>query len=181
MRPETPWWRLLLPVVLGVVVVLTIIVGGYLASAVHVTYVEGDAMALPDLMIPRTIRVLDHPYRVEVVTKEESLFRGADEHAVGSTHTTQEVIKIRSQEDLSTASAIETLLHEVLHAMFALHSFAPYLHGDDDEPLISALAPALMAVLRANPQLVECITLPLEEETAFTPEMTDVPDADEQD
>lgn len=56
----------------------------------------------------------------------------------------------------SPDSEADTLLHEVLHAVFDMTGLGHDLAADDlDESVIRRLTPALLGVIRANPELVK--------------------------
>lgn len=114
------------------------------------------------LSIPKTVEVLGQEFAVRVLTREESLFRGAPESAVGATDLNKQVIMVRGPEDLSAHQALETLVHETLHGIFYLFGLRAHILDEDDEPLIKALAPALLHTLRSNPLLVEAIMSEIE-------------------
>lgn len=111
------------------------------------------------LKIPATIRVLDVPYSVRVIDRTQSLFRGADHGAMGSTDLDRHEIVVRGPEDQSTASAIDTVLHEVFHAILAVTD-----RGEDHEAFICRFVPVLLHTLRSNPQLVAALQYPYEED-----------------
>lgn len=112
-----------------------------------------------NIQIPRSIRILGQDYSVEVVTRDESLFRGAPESTVGSTNHNLQQIKVRGPEDLSPMQAIETTLHEGVHALFWLHGLSRFFEHDHgaEEDFVKAFSAALLAMMRDNPLLVELI------------------------
>lgn len=114
-------------------------------------------MSGPGLKFPAVIKVLGQEFTVQFVGRDDSLFRGAGHDAIGSTDLNLQKIKIRGPEEISAHQAVDTLLHETLHAIFRLFSLGGYLEADHDEDLIMALAPALLHTLRDNPLLVEAI------------------------
>lgn len=71
---------------------------------------------------------------------------------MGSTNLDKGVIAIR--EGLSEDQTSDTLLHEVLHAVF----LATGLNGEDrEEELIERLTPMLLQVIRDNPDLIQTL------------------------
>lgn len=114
------------------------------------------------LSVPKTVTILGQEFSVKVLTRDESLYRGAPESAVGATDLNKQVIMVRGPEDLSVHQALETLVHETLHGIFYLFGLRAHVLDEDDEPLIKVLAPALLHTLRDNPLLVEAITAEIE-------------------
>ena len=110
------------------------------------------------LNIPRTITVLGQTFRVEVALPNDPLFRGADHDALGGTDLNHQIIKLRGPEEMSEAQALETLVHEVLHAVFYTFGLRHHVRDHHDEELVGVLAPALIHTLRNNPDLVTAIT-----------------------
>ena len=115
------------------------------------------------LNIPKSIAILGQRFTVKVLTHEESLYRGAPESAVGATDLNKQVVMVRGPEDLSAHQALETLVHETLHGIFYLFGLRTHVVDEDDEPLIKALAPALLHTLRDNPGLVDAIMAEIED------------------
>lgn len=66
---------------------------------------------------------------------------------------------IRLDPERPHTGVAETLLHEVIHMAWHQTSLrcTPDL-VDHEEPIVTALAPVLLGVLRANPQLVAYLT-----------------------
>lgn len=108
------------------------------------------------LQVPALINILEMPFTVEVMNKDESLGRDAEPGAIGMTQVLQQRITIRGPEDLSHAMAVETLLHEVLHAIIEVYGIR-VLMPEGDEAFVTVLTPALLHTLRANPTLVRAL------------------------
>lgn len=87
-----------------------------------------------------------------------------DYWGLGSTAVAEQRIVIRGVEQ-GVYQERETVLHEILHAVINMTAqrdrFAPIEGGDKDkasEPVVDAMATALLAVLRDNPQVVGWLT-----------------------
>lgn len=120
---------------------------------------------MPDLKLPANVRVLGQQFQVKVITRDESMARGADYHAVGHNDLNKQIITVRGPEDLSPHQAVDTLLHEVLHAMTHIFHLDPLFAGDGDEDFVATFAPALLHTLRDNPLLVEALLSDLDHVT----------------
>lgn len=59
-------------------------------------------------------------------------------------------LEILVDPDLASTEERETVLHEVLHALFSLTRMS----GEDEEETISRLSPVLLDLLRRNPRLI---------------------------
>lgn len=114
------------------------------------------------LNVPKSVTILGQKFAIQVVDRDDALFRGAAESTIGSTDLNKQVIKVRGPEDLSAHQALDTLVHETLHGVFYLFGLRNFVVDEDDEPLIRILAPALLDTLRSNPLLVEAIMCDLD-------------------
>lgn len=105
------------------------------------------------MSFPRRVWIGPHPYKMSY--DSETLEREGRErgHSLAglSNHVDQEFSIDPSQ---APTGERETVLHEVLHAVFALTE----LSGDVEEDTISRLSPAMLDVLRRNPRLVAYLT-----------------------
>ncbi len=60
----------------------------------------------------------------------------------------------------------DTLLHEILHALIIMTGQSERFRGSGkhpEEPVVAAVATALLAVLRSNPEVVAWLTEPVEQ------------------
>lgn len=106
--------------------------------------------------VPDTIKVGPFHYMVEQnrhainhasVTSGEVLLGQCDhDHLV-----------IRLSPDMPRERAAEVLLHETLHAITHLTGAIKDLGYDIEEAMVNRVAPALLAVLRENPDLVDVL------------------------
>lgn len=64
--------------------------------------------------------------------------------------------KIRIREGQSKADMVDTLLHEVLHAIF--HRYKIRIDGDAEERIVYELTKAIIKTFRDNPKLVKYIS-----------------------
>lgn len=109
-----------------------------------------------DTQFPITVSILGQPFQVRILTRDESLFRGADAEAVGCNDLNLQIISVRGPEDLSIAQAVETLLHEVIHGIISVFGLRGHFE-DGDEAFTNAFAPALLHTLRDNPDLLKTL------------------------
>lgn len=98
------------------------------------------------------------PYRVRVVEDQAAIDRrSVEEHGRLLGHYDETTTTITLTPDLGEHIRVETLLHELLHALTAMTGLADEL-GDDDEKIVRRLSPALLDTLRRNPHLVSYLT-----------------------
>lgn len=112
---------------------------------------------MAELQLPLSVRVLGQDYTIEYISRDDAMFRGADHEAVGSTDLNLQRIRVRGPEELSPAQTVDTLVHEVLHAIFYQFGLRGYLANHEDEGLIGVLASALVHTMRDNVFLVAAI------------------------
>ena len=93
------------------------------------------------MKIPKTVRVLAHPYRVEFV---DGIINPDRRGAIGQTCCLSLTIKLDKTQQPSTIAA--TFLHELLHAIDWTY-FEDKLFSDDVEEKTDRLAEALHQVL----------------------------------
>jgi hypothetical protein len=98
---------------------------------------------------PRKIKVGPFTYRIERGTVRD------DEQ--GNTLFERQRIAIRP--GLAPGLEAEVVTHECLHTLTELTGQAARLGPKREEELVRALAPALLALLRENPRLVEYLTV----------------------
>ncbi len=113
---------------------------------------------------PRTVKIGPHVYRIlyskESWKKYAPTQRRRDNY--GITLAEQCVILINTKR-LNLSQMRDTVLHEVLHAIFALHGFATMPIDvpettDLEEVIVLLLAPNVLNVMRENPHLLEWLT-----------------------
>lgn len=114
--------------------------------------------AAPEL--PAVVEVGPHPY---AVTAEELAWlrvfaETAAEGLVGQTD--HNLLTITIDPKLAPAMARDTLLHEVLHAVFSAVGVSRDLGASKEEDAVNRIAPALLDVLRRNPPLVAYLLAP---------------------
>lgn len=98
---------------------------------------------------PRHIQVFS--YDIEVTTPD-----GIEmDHNEVEGRFLQSAERIEIRGDRPVAMTRDTLLHEVLHAVLAISGTRAMvdLEREDEEKIVSGLAPALLHVLRDNPKL----------------------------
>lgn len=113
-------------------------------------------------MLPSTITLGAHRWRLHLrddaaMQAQQDIYReetNDDSILLGRCQTALLEIELRSH--VGTAAVpytrlAETALHEVLHALFDQIGLN---HHPDEEAVISALAPSLLMLLRANPAFV---------------------------
>lgn len=107
-------------------------------------------MTMPKSRYPRKIKLGPYTYVVE-------LFPDATTSDHGACVYNHQTIFLSANQHAERAG--DTLLHEVLHAIWDVAAFdsMPDLH---EETIVRAMATWLSAVLKDNPKLVEFITKP---------------------
>ena len=67
--------------------------------------------------------------------------------------------EIQVVDNQAPAQARDTMLHEVLHCLFAVSGlFLPVDQAEEEEKFVSLLTPWLTMLLRDNPELVDYLT-----------------------
>jgi hypothetical protein len=104
---------------------------------------------------PKSVQVGPHPYSVRVSASGIAA-RSHQESTCLSGHTDLDLCEITIDPKMVLSQKQDTLLHEVLHALFSLVGCE--LSHDDEEKLVRRLAPALLQAMQANPALVNYLT-----------------------
>jgi hypothetical protein len=111
---------------------------------------------------PTRVKVGPHVYKI--LYSKSSWQKYADKkksNLVGLTIAEKGIILIKGNDSLNESQRRDTLLHEILHAAFALNSFKlmpmklPDDYHDLEEIVILLHTPALLGVLRENPKVVD--------------------------
>lgn len=97
--------------------------------------------------LPRRIRVLNRTYIVKAMTTEDGEHIGD-----GVCNPRREIIKISL--DQSNNNILETLFHEVAHAV---NSAASLGDSSSEEDYVTRTTPIWMAVWRDNPELFQLL------------------------
>lgn len=102
---------------------------------------------------PATVTV--GPYRISVVCTQAAIDRASMECSSElAGHFDSSAQQIRLAPDLAPDIMAESLLHEVLHAVAEAAGKPLGRSSDEEERMISALAPGLLDTLRRNPDVV---------------------------
>ena len=114
--------------------------------------------AAPEL--PAVVEVGPHPYTV--TTEELAWLRVfAATNSAGLVGQTDHCLNtITIDPALSPTMKRDTLLHEVLHAVFSATGVSRDLGSEKEEDAINRLTPTLLAVLRRNPELLAYLLAP---------------------
>lgn len=96
---------------------------------------------------PRKIRVGPHLY---TVVRDKETARHAEAFGLTDVRRMQVLI----DPDQSTGALRDTLLHECLHAVFNVTGLGQEWGSEKDEAIVTRVTPALLALLRDNPQAV---------------------------
>ncbi len=99
--------------------------------------------------LPPTVRIGPHDWTIDVMSVEESNYRGLDGHHVPS----QAKIRIAASFPLPT-QVVTTFLHECLHELFDLSEL---IEGGKEERVVTILATGLVGLFRDNPWLTTWI------------------------
>jgi hypothetical protein len=100
------------------------------------------------MRIPKTVKVGPHVYRIVKVSSSEM------PEALGDSDF--DLMRIRVLKNLRSSKGKEVLLHELLHCC-TYPSFTGAYETDpklDAEEFVNAVAPALLQLLRDNPDMV---------------------------
>lgn len=104
------------------------------------------------MRLPKEILVGPHLYRIRMAKRDEIHLAHAG--ALGQCEASSTTIYVNPH--MSDSQTADTLLHELLHAAFDQTSMRQGNMGNEEE-VVSALAPILLTMLRANPELVEVL------------------------
>jgi len=106
------------------------------------------------MKLPETVRVGPFVYTVKL---DDSLIDDrTNDGAWGLTrHQDQEILLKGSLHPMQHA---ETLTHEMLHVVWGLTALRKDFVRDDQEKIVTALAPIMLMVLRDNPALLRYLT-----------------------
>jgi len=106
---------------------------------------------------PTSVRIGPYRYTVKVdLSRIKELEKESDSDLYGI--TTHGHLEIVLHPDVADTVLRETLLHEVLHAVLYVTGTSDRLSDKAEEHLIRSLSPALFALLRDNPDLVQYLT-----------------------
>lgn len=106
--------------------------------------------------IPTTIRIGPYDYTVIVDSERiKELERETSSELYGI--TSPGILEIALQPNVADMVLRETLLHELIHALFYNTGISERFTDKTEEQIVRALSPALFSLLRDNPALVACI------------------------
>lgn len=106
---------------------------------------------------PARVRVGPHIYRISTDPSVLRHYEREVDHELDG-YCDHANLTIAIKRPLEHTQQADTVLHEVLHAICSQTGITHDTGGDDEERLIQRLAPALLAVLRSNPSLVDYLT-----------------------
>lgn len=105
--------------------------------------------------LPKRHKVPQHvivgPHRYRIVMVPDGVLDDAGRHGQCSAHR----LVIAVDQGQAPSQAADTILHELVHAMLATLD----LSDEDEERVALALGPALLLLLRSNPDLVDYLTI----------------------
>jgi hypothetical protein len=103
---------------------------------------------------PHVLEIGGQPWRVEYVHGDSA---GVTETAeVGLTIGHKRLIKL--DEDQAHPALLDTMLHEVLHAITIMTGLREELGKELDEKVVNRISPVLLDAIRSNAQLVAWLT-----------------------
>ena len=105
------------------------------------------------MKLPRRLRIGNHRY--DVIGDTIGL---VGDHAENRGSTVNETLTIAIDARSPLSNQQETLLHEVLHACWDNTAISAHEVDEHQEIVVTALAPPLLAALRANPTLIDFLT-----------------------
>lgn len=94
------------------------------------------------------------PHRFEIRTDDDTRRQLDGNGKLGETHADLLIINVNT--DRPGTAVAETVLHEVLHAVWHVAGIAA--EYDTEELVVNAMAPTLLQVLRSNPEMVAALT-----------------------
>lgn len=94
----------------------------------------------------------------ELLVFGEEVENKVGEQAMGYTNAGMQEINLRGEPACSFHAERDTLLHEALHALFNLTGLDEKLSDEDAEDIILRLSPAILTLMRENPQFVSYLT-----------------------
>jgi hypothetical protein len=103
--------------------------------------------------MPTSVKVGWRDYKIETMSRGESVCR----NRTGEILQVDE--RIRISDGVSRRHQSETLLHEIMHAVYWLWNVSEKM---DEEPIVLSLAGGLATVWRDNPAVMEWIARGLE-------------------
>lgn len=101
--------------------------------------------------LPPTVRVGLQNYRIEMMDPSDERY----EDTLGYCWPDERVIRLKA-EQREASDAVDTLIHEILHATFYAFHIDPE-NPAGDEATVHRLGTALATVFRDNPQLLKWI------------------------
>lgn len=103
--------------------------------------------------------VLVGPYRYELAADKAQINqRSVDGSMFLRGETDYHALLIVVDPDLAPTKLAETILHEVLHTVTSMCGVIDDIGSKEEERYVARLAPALLDVLRRNPDLVAFLT-----------------------
>lgn len=105
--------------------------------------------------VPATLKIGPFNYDIVLDAAQHNAFRvkdGQDLDSIGNTDTAGQ--KIYIQSDLPYEVLSETLLHEIMHAIY-YNSAIEHMKEPSEEVIVSLISIGLFSVLKENPKLVE--------------------------
>jgi hypothetical protein len=103
---------------------------------------------------PKRVKVGPHDVRVVATRRAmDRLCREEGEDLLG--HFSSQRLEILVDPAQAKSQERDTLLHELLHAIFDTSGLAHSWQNADEEDAIRRISPLLLDVLRSNPKLVE--------------------------
>lgn len=106
------------------------------------------------MKLPATIHLGAHAFKVDA--SEEAGLLLHDESASGDSYPDR--LLIRLDTNRPHTGIAETLLHELMHCVWAHTGLKAHAVSDHEEQVIAAVAPPLLEALRRNPDLVAYLT-----------------------
>ena len=103
--------------------------------------------------VPAQIALGPHTYEIRSDHETSTLLR--EDGKAGDSLRARLIIRVDAE--VPHTSVAETLLHETLHCIWDLTPLRD-ASDDEEERIVSALAPYLLDVLRRNPKLVTYLT-----------------------
>lgn len=109
---------------------------------------------------PTSVRIGSFDWTIDYLEHSDWHTEGRDE--IGTTEADQLKILVRLSDEKRSyhiACVKETLLHELLHAIYAFTGLTFYATAknekDQEEHTVRSLTPSFLAVMRENPDLVK--------------------------
>ena len=107
---------------------------------------------------PDVVMIGIHVYRIEWLSVDEWIANNMPNDAIGMTDSDAAMIRIQHRPGGHESRYQDTLIHEILHAIWdlsSLHNQDPSKLDDPEEFIVGLISPYLLGVLKDNPHVLK--------------------------